>query len=63
MGESLSLAGWDQAALLQHGLVGSGRCEDDNVWAASWEVRGPTASDPAHGAGVLQVDGWGVGSG
>ena len=57
MGESLSLAGWDQAALLQHGLVGSGRCEDDNVWAASWEVRGPTASDPAHGAGVLQVMG------
>ena len=43
MGESLSLAGWDQLGLLQHGLVGSGRCEDDNVGASSWEVREPTA--------------------
>ena len=57
MGESLSLAGWDQVSLLQHGLVGSGRCEDNNVWASSWEVREPTASDRAHGAGVLQVMG------
>ena len=43
MGESLSLAGWDQAALLPHNLIGSGRCEEDDVWAALWEVREPAA--------------------
>ena len=57
MGESLSLAGWDQAALLPHNLIGSGRCEEDDVWAALWEVREPAASDPPHRGGVLQVMG------
>ena len=57
MGESLSLAGWDQAALLPHNLIGSGRCEEDDVWAALWEVREPAASDPPHRGWVLQVMG------
>ena len=38
-GEPLSLAAWDGAALLQGGLVGSGRSEVNNVWAASEEFR------------------------
>ena len=63
MGESLSLAGWDQAALLPHNLIGSGRCEEDDVWAASWEVREPSASDPTHRGGVLQVMGSEAGRG
>ena len=57
MGESLSLAGWDHAALLPHNLIGSGRCEEDDVWAALWEVREPAASDPPHRGWVLQVMG------
>lgn len=43
-GRSLGLAGWDQAGLLQSGLVGSRRTEVD-VWTASQEFIQLAASD------------------
>ena len=51
MGESLSLAGWDQVALLPHNLIGSGGREEDDVWAALWELESPLLLTPHTGEG------------